>query len=110
MKISTTLERSILLAGILTANLAGQTQFTWPQLLEKFETANPTLKANRLNINESRASEITAYLRPNPDFSTTADGVQISPHFGVWRPLSGVVRSEEHTSELQSPCNLVCRL
>src|SRR2546426_2728595 len=24
-----------------------------------------------------------------------------------WRPLS---RSEEHTSELQSPCNLVCRL
>src|SRR5256885_8660942 len=26
-------------------------------------------------------------------------------------PLRGaVVRSEEHTSELQSPCNLVCRL
>src|SRR5256885_12818827 len=23
---------------------------------------------------------------------------------------SGMVRSEEHTSELQSPCNLVCRL
>src|SRR2546426_4903254 len=25
-------------------------------------------------------------------------------------PLLGGVRSEEHTSELQSPCNLVCRL
>src|SRR5256885_10875584 len=24
--------------------------------------------------------------------------------------LGGVPRSEEHTSELQSPCNLVCRL
>src|SRR5256885_8604920 len=24
--------------------------------------------------------------------------------------MSSVVRSEEHTSELQSPCNLVCRL
>src|SRR5256885_6362037 len=24
--------------------------------------------------------------------------------------LSGMLRSEEHTSELQSPCNLVCRL
>src|SRR5256885_10825318 len=24
--------------------------------------------------------------------------------------LPGVLRSEEHTSELQSPCNLVCRL
>src|SRR2546426_5929757 len=29
-----------------------------------------------------------------------------------WRPthLLGTKRSEEHTSELQSPCNLVCRL
>src|SRR5256885_12343452 len=26
------------------------------------------------------------------------------------RTLGGTVRSEEHTSELQSPCNLVCRL
>src|SRR5256885_3064936 len=25
-------------------------------------------------------------------------------------PVQGLVRSEEHTSELQSPCNLVCRL
>src|SRR5256885_10908611 len=25
-------------------------------------------------------------------------------------PVSDVFRSEEHTSELQSPCNLVCRL
>src|SRR5256885_7831465 len=24
--------------------------------------------------------------------------------------LPGVIRSEEHTSELQSPCNLVCRI
>src|SRR5256885_7119537 len=33
----------------------------------------------------------------------------------VFRPqhpdaVSGLTRSEEHTSELQSPCNLVCRL
>src|SRR2546426_2659919 len=25
-------------------------------------------------------------------------------------PSGGALRSEEHTSELQSPCNLVCRL
>src|SRR5256885_11168131 len=24
--------------------------------------------------------------------------------------ISNIIRSEEHTSELQSPCNLVCRL
>src|SRR5256885_3144336 len=30
---------------------------------------------------------------------------------GLDRPTSGAIhRSEEHTSELQSPCNLVCRL
>src|SRR5256885_8642488 len=26
------------------------------------------------------------------------------------RPAASCLRSEEHTSELQSPCNLVCRL
>src|SRR5256885_11111612 len=35
-------------------------------------------------------------------------------HFGddrlVTPVFGGVERSEEHTSELQSPCNLVCRL
>src|SRR2546426_4208442 len=30
--------------------------------------------------------------------------------FGVNFAALEVVRSEEHTSELQSPCNLVCRL
>src|SRR5256885_6052430 len=29
---------------------------------------------------------------------------------GMNVPLKGGERSEEHTSELQSPCNLVCRL
>src|SRR2546426_8152486 len=29
---------------------------------------------------------------------------------GPQRPGAGEMRSEEHTSELQSPCNLVCRL
>src|SRR5205807_9839306 len=28
----------------------------------------------------------------------------------VIRQFTGKIRSEEHTSELQSPCNLVCRL
>src|SRR5256885_11080671 len=34
----------------------------------------------------------------------------ISARFGSTPPSVGVERSEEHTSELQSPCNLVCRL
>src|SRR5256885_11138099 len=31
-------------------------------------------------------------------------------HPDAFRALIGLERSEEHTSELQSPCNLVCRL
>src|SRR5256885_10948358 len=33
-----------------------------------------------------------------------------SPLMPDWQTLSEQSRSEEHTSELQSPCNLVCRL
>src|SRR2546426_2462057 len=33
-----------------------------------------------------------------------------SRSLGRTTPRSGPFRSEEHTSELQSPCNLVCRL
>src|SRR5205807_4860134 len=36
----------------------------------------------------------------------------VDPVFAAWFSLNGngEMRSEEHTSELQSPCNLVCRL
>lgn len=73
--------------------LPAQTAFTWQQIEDKFKMTNPTLKAAELNIDESRAAEITAYLRPNPDFSVTADGFQITPNMGIWRPLSGVVET-----------------
>src|SRR2546426_2496320 len=33
-----------------------------------------------------------------------------SSHLTAWRAARERRRSEEHTSELQSPCNLVCRL
>lgn len=78
--------------GLLTACQSpalAQTSLTWEQIKAKFEAANPTLKAAQLNIDESRAAEITAYLRPNPDFSVAADGTQITPYAGVWTPLAG---------------------
>jgi cobalt-zinc-cadmium efflux system outer membrane protein len=73
--------------------LAGQRMaaqpLTWQQVRQKFDTTNPTLKAAKLNIDELRAAEITAYLRPNPDFTLSTDGTQISRYLGVWRPFSG---------------------
>src|SRR5256885_11778434 len=41
---------------------------------------------------------------------TTGDAVVHVPHAGVVFCGDILFRSEEHTSELQSPCNLVCRL
>jgi cobalt-zinc-cadmium efflux system outer membrane protein len=55
---------------------ASQT-YSWQRLRDRFEAGNPTLKAGLLNIAESRAQEITAYLRPNPDLGVSFD--QIDP-------------------------------
>src|SRR5271155_1904455 len=79
----------IALTGMSSATLPAQTAFNWQQIKDKFEAANPTLKAVQLNIDESRAAEITAYLRPSPDFSLSTDGTQLSRYQGVWRPFAG---------------------
>jgi outer membrane protein, heavy metal efflux system len=79
----------LVLAGMPVAPLSAQTAFTWQQIKDKFEAANPTLKSVQLNIDESRAAEITAYLRPNPDFGLSADGTQLTPYLGVYRPFAG---------------------
>ena len=66
-----------------------QHSYVWQEIRDKFEATNPTLLAGRLNIDELRAQEITAHLRPNPDFTISADGSQIAPTKGVWQPLAG---------------------
>lgn len=66
---------------------------TWQNVRDRFEASNPTLLADKLSVEESRAEEITAYLRPNPTFNLTADGTQIAPYHGEWRPLAGTFES-----------------
>jgi cobalt-zinc-cadmium efflux system outer membrane protein len=63
--------------------------WTWDSVKDHFELNNTTLQASRLNIDELKAQEITAHLRPNPDFTLSADGTQISPSNGVWKPFAG---------------------
>jgi len=62
---------------------------TWDQVKAKFEVANPALKADALGVEEMKAQEVTAFLRPNPQLTVGEDGTQIAPHNGVWAPLSG---------------------
>jgi cobalt-zinc-cadmium efflux system outer membrane protein len=59
---------------VATSSFA-QKPLTWREVREKFEKANPTLRAGQLGIDESKASEITAYLRPNPQASLTLDQI-----------------------------------
>ena len=85
--------RPLLAVGTLALAAAafGQTRevLTWEKVKDRFEQSNPTLLADKVNIDESRAEEITAFLRPNPDLSLTADGTQIAPQHGVWKPFAG---------------------
>jgi cobalt-zinc-cadmium efflux system outer membrane protein len=78
-----------LIAACLTSAAMAQQAFTWEQVKGRFEAENPTLRAGKLNIDESKAEEITAYLRPNPDFTFSTDGTQLTPYRGIWRPFTG---------------------
>jgi len=86
-----------------------QQALTWDQVKAKFEAVNPVLKADEVNVQEMKAEEITAFLRPNPQFTFSTDGTQIAPHQGVWRPLSGTqyqpnfsyLHEREHKRELR---------
>src|SRR5256885_13197543 len=53
-------------------------------------------------------SAATFCMPPNSTFDAVSEPVSATPSQPIRVPKKG--RSEEHTSELQSPCNLVCRL
>ena len=78
------LSQRLWLASLVTALLAqtclAQKALTWQEVRDKFEVANPSLLAGQIGVDESRANEITAYLRPNPSLALLAD--QIDPFPG----------------------------
>jgi cobalt-zinc-cadmium efflux system outer membrane protein len=94
---------------LFAAYCQAQESLTWDQVKSEFESQNPALKADALNVDEMRAQEITAYLRPNPQFTASADGTQIAPHDGVWEPFKGTdviptlsyLHEREHKRELR---------
>ena len=67
----------LLLVGVSASTGFAQRALTWHEVRDKFEAANPTLRAGEIGIDESRAQEITANLRPNPTLSILTD--QIDP-------------------------------
>ena len=78
------------IAGIVPTTALAQQPLTWQQVKDRFEATNPTMRAARIGIDESRAQEVTAYLRPNPDMTTTLD--QIAPFSGnPYRPFGSAL-------------------
>src|SRR5688500_19645682 len=78
----------------------GPTAFPSTTLFRSFERQRLVLGAmeGRRGAGRELASELAV--------GGHGDG-QVGPDVGA---AQGEARSEEHTSELQSPCNLVCRL
>jgi len=79
----------VLCIVFLAGSARAQQALTWDQVKAKFEAVNPVLKADAANVEEMKAEEITAFLRPNPQFTFSADGTQLARHNGVWQPLAG---------------------
>ena len=99
----------MLLTLALVPGARAQQPLDWDQVKAKFETVNPALKADADNVDEMRAEEITAFLRPNPQFTISVDGNQAAPHNGVWTPFKGTteqpnfsyLHEREHKRELR---------
>jgi len=70
-----------------------QKVMTWQEVRNRFEAANPSLQASLIGVDESRAQEISAHLRPNPNLTLASDGTQLAPYKGVWQPLTGTMVS-----------------
>jgi outer membrane protein, heavy metal efflux system len=75
-----------LLAAVWTPACCAQQTFTWSELRAMFEANNPTIVAGRIGIDESRAAETTAYLRPNPNVTGVFDQLNF---FTTQAPLNG---------------------
>ena len=76
----------VLLASLAASAWAQAHSFSWDEVRDKFQQNNPTLRAAQIGIDESRAQEITAYLRPNPDLTGVFDQMNL---FSTQPPPNG---------------------
>src|ERR1700689_1756193 len=98
----------LFLTAAFAESASAQKALTWQEVRDKFEAANPSLRAGQIGIDESRAEEITAYLRPNPNLALLADQIDPFPGgpshgaFAYWLPSATVTYLHEraHKREL----------
>jgi outer membrane protein, heavy metal efflux system len=99
----------ILVCGMTAQMGRAQKAFTWQEIRDRFAGANASLAAGRIGIDESRANETTAYLRPNPNLTLLADQIDPfpgGPAHGTFAFLLGsatvtYLHEREHKRELR---------
>ncbi len=83
---------------LVAASVRAQKALSWQDIQAQFEASNPALSAAKANVEESKAAEISAYLRPNPNVTGLLD--QFTPFSSnpspnsnspVYRPLANVL-------------------
>src|ERR1035437_2885341 len=80
----------VAIAGAVPSRAFAQQPLTWQQVKDRFEATNPTLRASRIGIDQASAEDVTAYLRPNPDMTTTLG--QIAPfNANPYRPFGSAL-------------------
>jgi len=69
----------VVMAGVMVAcacvGVRAQTSRSWTEIRDQFQATNPALQAGRIGIDEAKAAEVTAFLRPNPLWSVTFDQI-----------------------------------
>lgn len=65
------------LLATLSSPVFAQKPLSWEEVRQRFRANNPGLLAGQLSIEESRAVEVTAGLRPNPVFSVVVDQFRV---------------------------------
>jgi cobalt-zinc-cadmium efflux system outer membrane protein len=99
----------LLLTALAAHSCLAQKALTWQEVQARFEAANPSLRAGQIGVDESKASETTAYLRPNPNLSLLADQIDPFPGgpshgaFAYWLPSATLtyLHERQHKRELR---------
>lgn len=80
----------LIVVGALAPLSRAASPLTFDQVVDRFKANNPTVAADLLNVGESRANEITAGLRPNPDLNIANDQYNFLHFSPYYRPLQNV--------------------
>ncbi len=98
----------LFVTGCIAQSANAPAPLTWQDAEKLFRASNPTLLAGQNTIDEAKADEITAYLRPNPSLTVVADDLGLFSYHPFQPTANGIFASSvdylherEHKRELR---------